>query len=100
MTYMTTNEAVNILFAIDKKLSKLRPDEEKLAWIDSGMYVPNDNATPSVLWRNWGYGYNDEHGGTEWEFSFSSDGDVEGDIDPAIREGVLEVLAGYQTLGK
>ncbi len=93
-------ETLDILFAIEKKINKLRPDDDKISWFDSGMFLPEGNAEPSVLWRDYAYGYTDEHGGKEYAFSFSSDGDIQGDIDPAIKDGVLEILAGYQRLTK
>ena len=99
MTYMN-NELLDVVFAIEKQINKIRPDEDKLEWMDSGMFLGEGNAEPSVLWRDYAYQYKDEHGGKEYAFSFSSDGDYQGDIDPAIRDGVLEVLAAYQGMGK
>jgi hypothetical protein len=81
---------VTTLFEIQDKILAVMPDEYTL--VDSGMFIPTGKET--VHWRD----ATIEVPADEYEycFSYSSDGDVKGEVPPKMVLSLNTILNGYK----
>ena len=86
---------IETLFEIEKGISKIinldaKLDTDEIEWFDAGMFIEQD--TPE-MWRDYSLGYNDSK---EYYFSFSSKGELKGDVPPQHSVDILCLLEQYK----
>jgi hypothetical protein len=78
------------IFEIQRKIDEVTLS--KYEGVDQGMFVPQESN--EVYWRDNSYWNDDDK---IYSFSFSTDGDCEGDIPPDCVIDVLSILDSYKT---
>ena len=79
-------------FEIQKKIMEVIPPDEQ-DFFDSGMFVnPKKSGEVTVIWRDYSWGNGEE----EYNFSYSTCGELKGDIPADIKVQVEEILAPYK----
>ena len=64
----------------------------KQEFFDAGMFVGGRNGTETVIWRDYSFGNGDE----EWAFSYSTCGELKGDVPPQYKKQVEDILSEYK----
>jgi hypothetical protein len=80
------NPLVSKAFDIQSQIQKLMPENHLL--VDAGMFIPDGSETE--LWRDMTVLVDEE---TEYSFSYSTDGNLKGDVPPKMTIDVNSVLA-------
>ena len=62
--------------------------------VDSGMFMPRDWSVVNTLWRDMTVEV--EAVEKEYSFSYSTNGDVDGDVPPVIQEELTKFLLDYK----
>ena len=86
------HDLYEVIFEIQDKIKAVLPKDEELDWYDSGMMI-GSNPDMNTVWRDLSYQYLN---GKEYSFCYSTNGDVKGDIDLAVRFQVMEILSEYK----
>ena len=79
------------IFEIQKKIDVITLS--KYEGMDQGMFLPKDQETQDVYWRDNSY-WNDEE--TVYSFSFSTNGDFVGDLPPDCSLDIMMILESYK----
>lgn len=87
---MKTN-LLDKIFEIQKKIDAVTLS--KYEGFDQGMFLPKDQESQNVYWRDNSY-WNDEE--TVYSFCFSTDGDYEGDLPPDCALDIMMILESYK----
>jgi hypothetical protein len=86
-------DLVSRIFEMDREIWNELPDPDDCEWTDAGMFAPVNNHL-NTLWRDASFQLKGEE--EEWSFSYSTDGEIKGDIPPRYRTGVMTVLERYR----
>jgi hypothetical protein len=84
-----TTDLFDRIFEIQKKIDAIT--RSKYEGVDQGMFVPQED--PKTYWRDNSY-WNDEE--TIYSFSFSTDGEYEGDLPPDCALDIMMILESYK----
>jgi hypothetical protein len=79
------------IFEIQKKIDKVTLS--KYEGVDQGMFLPKDQESQDVYWRDNSY-WNDEE--TVYSFAFSTDGEYQGDLPPDCALDIMMILESYK----
>lgn len=85
------NQLLNKIFEIQDKINKVT--FPKYEGMDQGMFLPQDQESPDVFWRDNSY-WNDEK--TVYSFCFSTNGEYQGDLPPDCALEILTILESYK----
>ena len=79
-------------FEIQEKIQSIIPPDDQ-EWFDSGMYVdPKKSGQVTVIWRDYSWGNGDE----EWGFSYSTCGELSGNVPDQYRKQIEDTLDPYK----
>ena len=83
------NNLIDRIFEIQKKIDAVTLS--KYEGVDQGMFVPQQD--PEIYWRDNSY-WNDEN--NVYSFTFSTNGDYQGDLPPDCALEILTILESYK----
>ena len=84
------NNLVSKVFEMEASIREMLP--EGYENVGSGMFMPRDWSVVNTLWRDMEV----EGEGEDYSFSYSTNGDVEGDVPPVIQEQLTKFLLDYK----
>ena len=87
-------ELLDRIFEMDRKIWAELPDADDCEFTDAGMYVDPNGHDINTLWRDAAFQVKGEE--EEVSFSYSTNGDLRGDIPPKYALGVNRVLNEYK----
>ena len=83
---------INTAFEIQELIKAVVPPADDCEWTDQGMMVdPRKNGAETVLWRDLSWGIGEE----EWWCSYSTAGELKGELPEDVEVKVKEILAPY-----
>jgi hypothetical protein len=83
------SDLIERIFEIQKKIDAITLS--KYEGVDQGMFVPQED--PNTYWRDNSY-WNDEE--TVYSFTFSTDGEYQGDLPPDCSLDIMMILESYK----
>lgn len=84
------NQLLSKIFEIQRRIDDVT--RSKYEGVDQGMFVPQKD--PEVYWRDNSYWNDDEN---VYTFSFSTNGDVNGDLPPDCALEIMTILESYKS---
>ena len=82
---------VDTIFEIQEKIMEVIPPDDQDFW-DSGMFIdPVKSGSITVIWRDYAFGNGDE----EYNFSYSTCGELKGDLPSQYKKQIEDILAPY-----
>lgn len=81
---------VSKVFGMETSIVEMFPKGYKP--VGTGMFIPKDWSKVNTLWRDMEV----EGEGKTYSFSYSTNGDVEGDVPPVIQEQLTKFLLNYK----
>lgn len=85
-------DLIDRIFEIQKKIDKVTLP--KYEGVDQGMFLPQDQKSQDVYWRDNSYWNDDEEDG--YSFSFSTDGEYVGELPPDCALDIMMILESYK----
>lgn len=83
---------INTAFEIQALIKEVVPPADDCEWTDQGMMIdPRNNGAETVLWRDYSWGIGEE----EWWCSYSTAGELKGELPEDVEEKVKEILVPY-----
>lgn len=85
-------DLIDRIFEIQDKINKVT--FPKYEGMDQGMFLPQDQKSQDVYWRDNSYWNENEENG--YSFSFSTDGECVGDLPPDCALDIMMILESYK----